>query len=154
MDKQVIANDDFMLWGRHGEPGDHTTGQGAELTPKQVREGCPEKMLFRMRMMEGDLAWGLSRTESERSFFNWEKWASQHPPTSPPSNPAAPSKAEALPLWQVRDTCQNHVIVCFSLCSTLGVFLGYRGLLKNLSQTSVSGQEGAMGQIYHPALNN
>ena len=70
MDKQVIANDDFMLWGRHGEPGDHTTGQGADLTPKWVREGCPEKMLFRMRMMEGDLAWGLSRTESEKSFFN------------------------------------------------------------------------------------
>lgn len=69
MDKQVITNDDFMLWGRHGEPGDHATGQEADLTPKRVREGCPEKMLFRIRMI-GNLAWGPSCTESGRSFFN------------------------------------------------------------------------------------
>ena len=56
MDKQVTTNDNSMLCGRHGEPGDHTTGQEADLTPKRVREDCPEKMLFRMRMMEGDLA--------------------------------------------------------------------------------------------------
>lgn len=61
--------------------------------------------------------------------------------------PPPPARLRHFLSGKFRDTCRNHVIASFS-AAPWGVFEISEVAKKNLSQTSVSGQEGAMGQLY------